>query len=235
MPDLSGVGGIAGGIFGGPIGAGIGSLAGSLVSGLFGSSQKRQGNQILANNPYPTYNIPGEIYQNKNLAQQIAGQGLPAEQYEQAMKNIQRQQGTAIAGLQGRRSAVGGIGKIVGAGNDASLNLASRDAQQRLANQQVLMKANQNLGSYEDKSFQWNQANKYNQNREYAMSLLGAGNQNIAGGIDKGIAGLSYLGAGLFGKGRGNYSGFGGDLPIGGNSNPNYYNGYSGNSQYGQF
>lgn len=205
MGDLSGIGAGVGSLFG-PVGTGVGAIAGGIASSLFGLSQKKQGNKLLADNPYPTYNIPGEIYENKNLAQQIAGGGLPATQYEQAMRNIQRQQGTAISALQGRRSAVGGIGRIVGAGNDASLNLASADAQQKLANQKVLMGANSALAGYQDKSFQWNQANKYNQNRQYAMSLLGAGNQNLAGGIDKGIAGLSYLGAGLFGGGGGGNS-----------------------------
>jgi len=55
-------------------------------------------------------------------------------------------------------------------------------------------------------AFDWNQRNRYQQQYQYGMGLLGVGNQNVVHGIDTGVAGLMRSGnliSGLFGPGRG--------------------------------
>lgn len=173
-----------------PIAAAAGVLSG-IIGGFTGAKQKRQGNKILQDNPYPTYSIPQEVMQNKNLAQSMAGEGLPSQQYNQAMNNIQRQQTFAIRNLQDRRSALMGLPKILRASNDAGLNLDVANANARRQNQRQLMDVNNQVSRYKDQAWNWNVKNKYEQNYAYGMSLLGKGNQNIMGGIDKGLGGIA--------------------------------------------
>lgn len=173
-----------------PIAAGA-ALVSGLIGGIAGAKQRKQGKQILKDNPYPTYSIPQEVMQNKNLAQSMAGEGLPSQQYNQAMNNIQRQQTFAIRNLQDRRSALMGLPKILRASNDAGLNLDVANANARRQNQRQLMDVNNQVSRYKDQAWNWNVKNKYEQNYAYGMSLLGKGNQNIMGGIDKGLGGIA--------------------------------------------
>jgi hypothetical protein len=188
-------------------GMGLANLAGGLLGGLTGLFQKRKANKMLDNLQYPTYETPKEVMENKQIATKLAGEGLPSEQYAKAMKDIQRQQVAAMRSAQDRRGGLGLIGAIQQGTNDATLGLNAADAQARINNQRTLMNVNSQVGQYRDKEFQWNKANKYQMDRDYAMSVLGAGNQNLLGGLDKGLAGAGMLYdkglfSGLFGARR---------------------------------
>ena len=187
MPDYSQMGGAAGGLIGGPVGAGIGSLAGGLLGLLAGGSQKRKGRSLI-NQPFPIQQIPTEVTQ-------AAAEGLPAEQYNQAMRNIQRQQSAAIQAAQDRRGGLQAIGRTQLVTNNAMGNLDAQNAQTRQRNQL-------RLGEWRDKVWQSNVKDKYNRDYNYGMQLLGAGNQNTNTGLDKVGTGLGYLGAGLLGGRR---------------------------------
>lgn len=182
-------------------------LVGGAIKGIAGLFQKHKGNKLLAANPRPTYDIPKEVFQNQGIAQQLSASGLPSEQYAQAQQNIQRQQSGAIQAAQTRRGGLGLIGNIQQRTNDATLGLDVQNAKMKVQNMQGLMNANSQVAGYRDKAFQLNKLQPYNENRAYAMSLLGAGNQNIAGGIDTALGGFvnQYAfggGSGLFGGGR---------------------------------
>lgn len=167
---------------------------GGAFSGLVGGGQVHQGKSLLAKSPHLAYEIPPE-------ALQAASEGLPSAQYAQAMNNIQKQQAAAIAAAQDRRGGIGAIGKTQALTNDAVGDLDARNAAARMQNQRI-------LAGYRDKG--WSVRNSQReQDRAYAYGLMGAGNTNIANGIDKGIAGLGYAGYGLLGGGGNDY-GYGG-------------------------
>lgn len=192
MPDYGSAGATAGGLLGGPIGAGLGGLVGGAISLFTGAGQKRKARNLI-NQPYPEYKIPTEVVQ-------AASEGLPSEQYTQAMRNVQRQQNAAISQAQDRRGALGVIGKTQQASNDAMLNLDVANAKARQQNQM-------RLGTYRDKAWDWNVKNKYNRDFNYGMNLLGAGNQNFSGGLDRLAGGVGLLAGGgafkgLFGRGN---------------------------------
>ncbi len=211
-----------------PLLGAIGAASG-LISGIIGGGQRRRAKKALANLKYPTYDIPQEILDNKSMAQDMASTGLPGEQYAQAQQNILRQQNNAIKQSQDRRGGIGLIGKIQQGTNDAMLGLDVADAKARQENKMNLMNVNSQVGQYRDKAFDWNKKNKYLQDRQYYMSQLGAGNQNIMGGIDKMLGSIPMF----FGnKGNG---GFLGGSSGGGNGSANYYNGYNQDSGYGDF
>lgn len=200
------------------IGVGAG-LVGGLIKGIVGAKQKRQGNKILNGLQYPTEQVPQEEIENKNIAEQQAATGLPSEQYQNAMQNIQRQQLAAIRGAHDRRGGLGAIAGIQQNTNDANLNVDVADAKQKIANQNNLMNVNNRLSSWKDKVWQNNVLGKYNQQYNYGMGLLGQGNQNAVGGLDQALGGLGagaagFYGntAGLFGTGNNKQSGYGGGV-----------------------
>jgi len=148
-----------------------------------GAKQKKEG-KALMNQAYPQYTIPSEITNNAN-------QGLPSEQYSQAMKNIDRNKAYALSGAQDRRSGLGMIARTQQSANDATLNLDVENAKARMKNQQT-------LAGYKDKQWQLNTQGKYNRDYNYGAQLTGAGNQNISSGVDdliSGVGSAAYRGA----------------------------------------
>lgn len=214
--------------------AGVGQSVSGLIGGIVGLGQRRQARRLLRNLHRPTYNIPNEVLQNQKMAQLAANQGLPSAQYAQAMQNISRQQNQALQNTMDRRGGLMTIAQNQQSANDAMLNLDVANANARLQNQRTLYGVNSDLAGYRDKAFEVNQMQPYQQKFQYANSLLGAGNQNIMGGIDKIIGGT----LGAFGGGGGGSSsgGGGGTNGLFGNTRmPNYSPGYGPDSEYSDF
>lgn len=184
---------------------GVGGAAVGLVSGLFG---KKKAKGILANNPYPNQGMPSEIQANQQIAQGAATEGMPSEQYQAAQRDIQRNQNATItAASASPGGAVRNIGAIQQMSNDATGNLNAQSAEMRRQNRGELYAANNAAASWKDKLFDWNSRQKYIQNYNYGMGLLGQSNQNIMGGVDKLLGTASGAAAsGLFGGGAGRQS-----------------------------
>ncbi len=185
---------------GGMLASSAASAASGLISGITGLIQKHKANKLLSQLNRPQYIIPNEVMQNQKQAELNARQGLPSEQYKQGQQNIARQQNTALQRASDRR---GGLLAVAGAqqvGTDANLNLDVANANARLKNQNTLYGINNQVAGYKDKAFQINQMQPYEQNRQYAMGLLGAGNQNLNSGLDKFASGALM---GMGGGGRG--------------------------------
>lgn len=173
------------------VGTAVGAVAGGLIGGLTGLFQKKKGNQILKQNPYPTESLPPELDTNQRLAQQAATEGMPSEQYQAAERDIQRNQAASLQAATDRRSGVQSAGAIVQASNDATGNLNAKSAEMRRQNLDRLLGANKDIASYRDRLFDWNQKNKYLQNYQYGQSLVGAGNAGMFSGADKILSGLT--------------------------------------------
>lgn len=130
-----------------------------------------------------------------------AATGLPSEQYNQAMKNLQRQQLMSLRGASDRR---GGLSLLAGnqqAYNDALLNLDVANAKARIGNENTLYKINQNVAGWKDKVWSNNVRDKWNRKYQMANTLIGYGNQNASNGTDQLLAGgISALGGLNFGR-----------------------------------
>lgn len=209
-------------------GGGIPNIASGLVSGVAGFFQRRAAKKMLRNLNRPQYTIPEEITKSQKMAEMSASEGLPSAQYNKAMQNIQRQQTNSVAAAQDRRSALMALPKIQQAATDAALNLDVADANARLQNQKTLYGVSGQTAQYKDKAFQINQMQPYQEKYQYAQSLLGAGNQNLIGGIDKLLGGGASL---LFGGGGGSAR----KMTSGATGSPTYYNGYNSGSNYSDF
>lgn len=178
------------------IAAGVGGLINTFV----GIGQRHKGKALISQiGDSPDEAIPNDVLQNQKMAQLRANTGLPSEQYNQAMKNLQRQQLISLNRAQDRR---GGLALLAGnqqGYNDSILNLDVKNAEARLKNENTLYGINNNVARWKDKVWQNNVKDKWDRKYQYGMSLLGAGNQNLTGGLDQIAAGgLRYGASGGF-------------------------------------
>lgn len=180
-------------------------LAGGLIGGGIGIAQRAQAKKWLKNHPQPIEAIPAEQLQNQELARIRANTGMPSEQYNNAIKSIQRQQLMALRGAQDRKGGLALLGGINEYGNDAVGNLNAQDAQMRVNAEGQLINVNNQVANTKRDLFQKNVRDKYLRDYDYNMGVKGAGNQNLVGGIDKSLAGLfgSAGGSGLVGRSSG--------------------------------
>lgn len=186
--------------------------AGGLLSAGIGAIQRGQANRWLKRNPEPVENMPSEIKRNQQLAEIRANTGMPQEQYNNAMKNIQRQQLMTLrrASDFGGGKALAILGGVNQQGNDAVGNLDATDAGMRIDNEGRLMTANNNVANWKSQLFDRNVRQKWLRQWQQKMGELGSGNQNLTGGIDKLIAsGLQFGAGGGFGRGSRSRTGSG--------------------------
>lgn len=178
----------------------LAQAAGGLLSAGIGFIQRGQANKWLKNNQQPIEALPSEIKRNQELSEIRANTGLPSQQYNNAMRNIQRQQLMSLraAGQMGGGKALSILGGINEQGNNAVGDLDARDAQMRLDNEGRLIGVNNNVANWKSQLFDRNVRQKWQRQWEQMMGQLGSGNQNIVGGID----GLASAGIGLIGSGK---------------------------------
>lgn len=179
------------------------NIVGGLLTSLIGGGQRRRARKALDSMQYPTETLAPEIEQNQNLANQMAGQGLPSEQYNKAMRDIQRNQLFALRGARSRRGGLMSLPSILQSSNDSVLDLDAADAAQKIANRKFAIGYNDKVAGLKSDLFDKNIRQKYNRDYDYNQSVLGAGNQNSAYGLDKGIAGAGELLSSLFSGRRG--------------------------------
>lgn len=188
------------------------NAVGGLISTGVGLFQKHKGNKLLNGLQYPTESLPKEFTENQDMARRRAAEGLPSDQYSQAMRNIQRQQLMALRGAHDRRGGLGALAGIQQGTNDATLNLDVANAQQKIANEQQYMNVNNQVAGQKRDLFDRNVRQKYDRDYNYGMGLLGMGNTNVVSGVDR----LASAGIGLAagGYGRSN-SGGGSNYTVG--------------------
>lgn len=220
---------LIGGMGGNSKGQGFANVAGGLLSGVTGFFQRRKAKKELAKLHRPEYTIPNEILQNQKRAELAANEGLPSEQYAKGQQDIQRQQNRALLAAGNRRGALMALPGLQQQANDSLLNLNINNAQAKRDNEKVLYGMNAQLAGYKDKAFNINKLQPYQEDKNYYQSMLGAGNQNLIGGIDKLASGAGLL----LGNGRKRSSSASSSATA--TSNPTYYNGYDQNSDYGTF
>lgn len=148
----------------------------------YGIYQAIRGNQLATQYQRPTYTIPPEISQNLSDAQRMALQGMPEQQRQNYINDIQRSGQTALNAMGSRKAGLTGLGVVNQNQNDAYNHLLGMDAQQRMQNQQQLLGVRQNVADFRNQSFDLNQMQPYVNNFAQSQAMQNAGNQNIYGG-----------------------------------------------------
>jgi len=171
------------------VSAGIGAVG--LGTSIYKSiKQGSEASAINKNNPRPTYQIPDEYKQNYLMAQHMAQTGIPTQQYNNQLNNINRNQAGAVGALGASANPAGGLASIVRAGDDATNKLNGQDATARQGNERYAIGQNGILGQQELAAQQYNKFDKYSENYNKAAALQGASNANLQNGIN-GAAGVA--------------------------------------------
>ncbi len=191
------------------IAAGVAAATGIAKLGV-GIAQRRKGKKLEEATERPDYEIPEEIFQNLNQAQQMALQGLPAEQKQQYIQNLQQSGQFALSQMGSRKAGLTGVAQLNQQQQFGFQNMLAMDAQARQQNQMQVMQQRQNVAGFRDQAFQLNQLNPFYEDTARAQALQGAGMQNIMGGlntiggaaitygsgIDQGVQGLTNVATG---------------------------------------
>lgn len=172
-----------------PLAGLIAPVVGGLISAFTGHNQKKEAKDELSRLSYPEEDVPQEFVQGQSIAEELAATGMPSEQYNQAMRNIQRQQLTALRYANDRRGGFAVLPQILQGTNDATLSLDAKDAEQRLAAKRNLISYKTMIGGQKRDLFDKNIRDKYNRDYNYSMGKLGVGNTNFVSGLDKILAG----------------------------------------------
>jgi len=174
------------------------AAAPSILKGLSGIGQMFKGNKMAKNNPFPTAQVNENIAKNAAIADQMAQTGLPQQQYNQALQNMQRNQNGVLTTLGRSANSSAGLSSLLRASNDATLNLDVNDAQARMRNQGIAMQQRGQLGQEQNRVWDWNNKQRYLQQGQAAAAMQGAGRQNAFGALtDLSQLGQSYFSGGL--------------------------------------
>lgn len=177
------------------IGGGV-ALTGDTFKFIQGANQKKQAAQLAAANPFVQEQMPSQVTQATQLAQQNYTNGMPGTQY--AKNGIARNATNATATAS--RGASSG-GDILDAAN--KIQLGSNDATLKLAMDAASYKSNA-LGGYEaalgteagwtDQLYKNNTLAPYLRSANTASSLQGAGAINENNAIDSAETGIMTAG-----------------------------------------
>ena len=186
-----------------PVSAGLLAAAPSLiqtgagiVQSIFGGSGARKAQRELEQTQTPFYN-PNKGIQDyyQEALNRYSASPYASQMYQQAQNMIAQSMATGINALQDRRSALSGIGALVGQGQQAGAQAGVQAEQMRRQDFGTLGRAAEMKAQDDRTAFQYNQLLPY----EKRMSILGA----KAGGANKMLsAGMQNIFGGLSGAGE---------------------------------
>lgn len=161
-----------------------------------GAVQNSKANSIDKNNPYPNQTVDPIYQQNVNQVTQMSQEGLPAQQYNNSLNLINRNQGSGLQALQRSANPGANLASLVRAGDDATNGLNAQDAAMRNQNLLKLLQERQILAQQKDKAWDWNYQQKYLGNLAKANALRGSSNANVNSGLNE-LSGTGLAGAQL--------------------------------------
>lgn len=170
----------------------ISNWAGGGATVTLGAAQTAYGLYKQRKNKRPTYEIPDEVKQNLTDAQHSALQGLPEEQRQMFLSNLERGAAMGLNQMRGRKGGLAGIAALNQNQNDAYGNLLSMDSAARMQNKGVLMQQRGVMADYKDQAFQLNKLNPYYEQTAQNQAMIGAGMQNMSQGFQSSNSGGSY-------------------------------------------
>lgn len=166
----------------------------SIVKGIGGIFDIFGGNRRARRNVRPVAQVNENYLKNVALAEQMGRQGLPQQQYNLGLQNINRNQSAALGALSRSANPNAGLQGLLRASNDATMGLDVQNANARLNNQRFAFGQRNNLANEQQRVFDWNQKGKYLEEAQAASQQINAGKQNAMGGLtDLSVLGQQYL------------------------------------------
>ena len=158
------------------------AVAGGAAKAISGASQVKKGKKALRNAVDPGYKIPEEFQRNLGQAEQMSKMGLPSQEYNLASTNIQRGTQAGLRQLGRMSNPFAGIAGLQRGQSDAFAKLDASNAAARRQNILTAMNVRKDLAGQKLAQQQYAQQlyfDKINQ----ANAMIGAGRQNVAGGL----------------------------------------------------
>lgn len=173
-----------------------------------GANQKRRARHKLEelDRSKPVETIPDEVIKNQELASLRSKTGLPSEQYNLAMKNIQRQQMRTLRGAADRKMGLSLLPSVDDNANRALETLDANNANARRQNERILMDTNAQVANWKKGIFDRNVREPWNRAYEYNMALKGQGSQNIANSITSGLNAVGAIAGAAKGSSNSNWA-----------------------------
>lgn len=172
----------------------ISNWAGGGATVTLGAVQYLVGHHNDKRNKRPDYTIPPEIAQNLSDAELAAMEGMPAEQKEAYISNLQRGTAFGLSNMGSRKAGLTGLATLNEQQNQGYANMLAMDAGERMQNQNNLYMARQNSADYKDKAWQFNKQNPYYEQKQRDQAMMGAGMQNVSQGFQSSNTGYDWGG-----------------------------------------
>lgn len=177
----------------------IGEGAKTAISSALAIAEFIKARKMEKANIRPTEAVPQGVLDATAQAKLLAEVGMTSTEYNRTLQGIDRSGTKAVAEARDRRSALDVISTSEQASNDAILGLGADDERQRIANMQNLIGQLNTQGGWQDKIWQWNFAQKYQENADAIRALKGAAYANLGSALNTGLS----AGAELANRGSG--------------------------------
>lgn len=185
------------------------SMIGGMIEGSAGIAQTvggyvlyKKGKEAMEALVRPEFEIPEEIRQNLTQAQLLTLEGLPTEQQQKFVEDIQRTMQSSLAALKDRGTGLANVPILAQQQMDAFQILFGQNVTAQKAGQADLAQARGTMAGYKDVQFNINQMQPYIQDYLTAEAEMGAGLTNIFGGVSTiASSGQTFAGGGGGGGG----------------------------------
>lgn len=184
------------------------SVIPSVIQGITGGKQKREAQRIREKNPRPVYQTPLKAKKMESIAEQQATQGLVGrttleDRLRSSTSDAVRATEEVAVSPAARLAA---IANVYGQEMEGMEDIAMADTQARLDAANRLAKTYGMMADYQDKEFDYNKRQPYEEAMAAASALTGAGMQNVQSAIE----GISRAGGALASQIGGGEGGGGG-------------------------
>ncbi len=169
------------------VAAGIASGA-ATMAGVQYIKGKRDQKKDEANRP--VYNIPDEVKQNLTDAEIMALEGMPAEQKQAYLSNLERGTAFGLSQMGTRKAGLTGLATLNEQQNQGYQGMLAMDSAQRMQNKGVVMQQRQNMADYKDQAFQFNTIDPYYEGIARKQARTGALFQNLNNAASMGMGGM---------------------------------------------
>lgn len=156
----------------------------SAIKGLGGLLGIGKGNRAAKNNKRPVEKVNPLFQKNVALAENAARVGMPQQQYNNRLNLIQRGLSGALSRFGRNGGSTGSLASIVRGGNDATADLVADDSRDRQQNQRFAFGQRAQLANEQNRVWDYNHKQKYEENAASIAQQIGAGKQNAFGALN---------------------------------------------------
>ena len=159
------------------------AAAPSLIKGLSGLYDIFSGKSRARKNIRPVDSVDENITKNAAIAEQMAAQGIPQQEYNMAKQGIDRNRAVALTALGRSGNPSAGLNGLLRASNDAIGALDTRNASTRLANKRFAFGTRDALANERRRVWNWNSRDRFLEESAAAGQQIGSGKANAFGAL----------------------------------------------------